>query len=387
MERLQQLFILYYNKTATEKQREELMQLINNATEDQLENIISECGKNLDVIDYSLSPEKAESILQHILQTKQTKIRKVKWWNYAAAASVIFLLVCSYLIFFFNKTTVQHSISIHKSQAVDVLPGSFKAKLTLDDGKTIVLDSAASGELAKQGNTEIINKDGKLVYEDKGQVDKVVINMLSTSKGETYTLNLADGSIVYLNSASSIKFPVSFPGKERRIEISGEAYFKVAKNPNQPFIVSVNGMEVQALGTEFNINAYPDEVTVNTTLIEGSVRVANHNEGIVGTNEVIIKPGQQTQLKGNRLAVIRNVNIDEVVAWKAGYFYFESVDLKTVMRQFSRWYNIEVVFEGPERHEKYFSIIKRNTSLLNVLKSLQANDIKFKLEGNKLICY
>jgi ferric-dicitrate binding protein FerR (iron transport regulator) len=143
-------------------------------------------------------------------------------------------------------------------------------------------------------------------------------------------------------------------------------------------------MEVQALGTEFNINAYADEGAMNTTLIEGSVRVVSSEQGVVSPKQVIIKPGQQTLLKNNQLTVINDVNIDEVIAWKEGKFHFESADLKTILRQFARWYNIEVIYEGPVSNEKFFSIMSRNTTLSNVLKSLQANDIKFRIEGRKL---
>ncbi len=237
------------------------------------------------------------------------------------------------------------------------------------------------GELAQQGNTTIIHEDEQLVYSQDGGDGKMVYNTVSTSRGETYSLKLADGTTVYLNSASSVKFPVAFSGSERRIEITGEAYFKVAKNASQPFFVTVNGMAVQALGTEFNINAYSDESVIKTTLIEGLVEVSTKDNPVTE----IIKPGQQTKLNGNALTVVKDVNIDEVIAWKDGFFHFESADLQSILRQFSRWYDVEVQYEGVISDERFFVIMSRKSTLSSVLKALQANDIKFRIEEKRLI--
>lgn len=302
-----------------------------------------------------------------------------KWKKFAVAASVVFLIgVVSW--FYIGSKKQNEPLTVSKKQT-DVNPGEFKAKLTLADGTTIVLDSAVLGELTHQGNTTIIHKDGQLVYNEDGTNGEMVYNTVSTSRGETYSLTLADGSTVYLNSASSIRFPVAFSGTERRIEITGEAYFEVAKNVHQPFIVSVNGMDVQALGTEFNINAYPDELVTKTTLIEGSVKVSKEGN----PQPEILKPGQQTTLSGTTLSVLNNVNIDEVIAWKEGFFHFESADLKSILRQFSRWYDVEVVYEGNVSKERFFVIMNRKSTLSSVLKALQANDIKFNIDGKRLI--
>jgi len=301
------------------------------------------------------------------------------WKKLAIAVSVVFLLgFISWIIL--ESTNKTESVPIAKKQR-DVTPGSFKAKLTLADGSSIVLDSAALGELARQDNTTIILEEEQLVYKaDEGSIS-MVYNTVSTSRGETYSLILAEGTTVYLNSASSVKFPVAFSGDERRIDITGEAYLKVAKNAAQPFIVHVNGMAVKALGTEFNINAYPDESVTKTTLIEGLVEVSIIDNPLTE----IIKPGQQTTYKGNALTVVNDVNIDDVIAWKDGFFHFESADLQSILRQFSRWYDVDVQYEGVISEERYFVIMSRKSSLSSVLKALQANDINFRIEENRLI--
>ena len=301
------------------------------------------------------------------------------WKKVAMAASVIFLI--GFVSWFFIEIQQQNEYLTIAKKQTDVNPGAFKAKLTLADGTTIVLDSAVLGELIQQGNSTVIHKDGQLVYNEDGTTGEMLYNTVSTSRGETYSLTLADGSTVYLNSASSIKFPVAFSGTERRIEITGEAYFDVAKNVHQPFIVSVNGMDVQALGTAFNINAYPDESFTKTTLIEGSVIVSKDGN----PQPEIIKPGQQTILNGTTLSVLSDLNIEEVIAWKEGFFHFESADLKSILRQFSRWYDVDVVYEGDVTEERFFVIMSRKSTLSSVLKALQANDIKFRIEGKRLI--
>ena len=297
----------------------------------------------------------------------------------AIAVSVVFLI--GFIAWIFFETKNQNVSGPVVKNKHDIGPGSFSAKLTLADGSTIVLDSAVLGELTKQGNTTIIHEDGQLVYTKVGGNNPMVYNTVSTSRGENYALKLADGTTVYLNSASSVKFPVDFSGTERRIEITGEAYFKVAKNADQPFIVSVNGMAVQALGTEFNINAYPDEAVTKTTLIEGLVEVSVDDNPLTE----ILKSGQQAELSGTTLSVVKDVNMDEVLAWKDGFFHFESADLQSIMRQFSRWYDVEVQYEGVISDERFFVIMNRKSTLRSVLNALQANDINFRIEENRII--
>jgi transmembrane sensor len=185
---------------------------------------------------------------------------------------------------------------------------------------------------------------------------------------------------LWLNASSSVRFPIAFTENERHVEITGEVYFEIEKDPKRPFHVKVNDMEIEVLGTKFNVNAYPDEDILATTLFEGSVKVNTPNKMLR------LSPGQQSQYsaKGN-LQLINNVNEDEIVAWKNGYFHFENAELQTILRQFSRWYDVDIVYEGEVVRRRFFAIVSRKSSLSNVLKMLNANNIKFRIEGKKLI--
>lgn len=390
--RLQYLFEKYFEKTASPEERSELANFISlEVNRDQIMQLFMATWENYRGDGLVLSAEKTDEILQHIIGKSSfhdkvipmNKLKKFRWWRIAAAAILLFLAGGYWLMV--NNDKPSHQPTIVKVPVNDVNPGSYKARLTLADGRSITLDSAAPGQLAQQGNTAVVNKDGQLVYESKvnsltgsGQ-ESIVYNTVVTSKGETYSLTLSDGSIVWLNSASSIRFPVAFPGKERRIEVTGEVYVKVAKNPAQPFIASTNGMEVLALGTEFNINAYSDEDVISTTLVEGSVKIRK------GNVNAILQPGQQTQLNNNgQITVAKAVNMDEITGWKDGNFHFESADLKTILRQFARWYDVEVIYEGTVKNRKFFAVLKRSSTLKSVLEMLQDNDIVYRIEGKKL---
>jgi ferric-dicitrate binding protein FerR (iron transport regulator) len=251
----------------------------------------------------------------------------------------------------------------------------------LADGSTIILDNVQNGTLAQQGNTKVIKEDGKLAYNlTSTGINEVLYNTISTPRGGQYQVDLPDGSRVWLNAASSLHFPTAFVGKERRVEITGEAYFEVAKNKAQPFIVSVNGAEVQVLGTHFNVMAYNDENAIKTTLLEGSVKFVN------GSTSSLLKPGQQSQLSENgQVKVVSNVDVDAVTAWKNGNFDFQGEDIETVMRQLSRWYNVDVVYRN-KPDELFYAEIPRNTKLSDVLKALElTGKLRFGIEGKKII--
>lgn len=310
-------------------------------------------------------------------------------WIWAAAAAIIFILGAGSYFLLLNKAPQEIAKTEKKNGPLknDVAPGGNKAVLTLADGSAIILDSVQNGALAKQGNVKVIKlNNGQLAYNtSNGQSAEVLYNTVSTPKGGQYKITLSDGTQVWLNAASSIRYPAAFVGKERKVEITGEAYFEVVKNPSLPFIVKVNtpsgdAGEVEVLGTHFNINSYADEETVNTTLLEGSVKVSGADKSI------LLSPGEQSQLKpGSSLQVVKGINIDEAVAWKEGFFHFESAGLSTILRQFSRWYDIDIVYEGKLKQRKFFGIVSRASTLMNVLKMLKANDINFRVEGKKLI--
>jgi transmembrane sensor len=302
-----------------------------------------------------------------------------------AAAAILILLSAAYFLFL-NKPRTEEKLTETKTEPLhDVQPGKYKAKLTIADGSSIVLDSAAQGQLVKQGNTQVFNRNGQLVYDSSvnQQSASLIYNTLFTARGEMYSTVLADGSKVWLNSASSVKFPVSFSGKERMIEITGEAYLEIApqysKNGKQrvPFIVRSGGQEITVLGTHFNINAYADEKVIRTTLLEGSVRVSSGNQS------VLLRPGEQSILQ-NKFSV-HAVNGQEVIAWKDGFFFYRHAGITDVMRQLARWYDVEVVYEGVNHGQTFTGKIDRSLPLSEVLKILEQTKVQSKIEGKKLV--
>lgn len=310
--------------------------------------------------------------------------RRFNWLRIAAAALIVIGLGSVTYFTLFKKSTknefTETTLPVEKDN--DVEAGSNKAVLTLADGTRIELDEKAKGSLLKRGDVSVTNAEGQLIYENKSTIPvEVEYNSLTSARGQSYSLVLADGSKLWLNAASSVRFPTVFTSNERRVEITGEVYFDVAKDATRPFHVKVKDMDIEVLGTQFNINSYTDEATINTTLIEGSVKVSS------GINDMVrLSPGQQVQFSTpGSLKVMKNVNVDEIVAWKNGYFHFENADLRSILRQFSRWYDIEVVFEGELKNRTFLAIVSRKSSLSNVLKMLNANDVKFRIEGKKLI--
>ena len=317
--------------------------------------------------------------IQEQINLRSGKVIRVNWYKRIAIAASVFLVfgLSAYLAFF-QKSDRNKDQEVTKT--ADINPGGYKARLILSDGRSIILDSAADGELAQQGNTSVLNKNNQLVYESSAHLGTVEYNTLATGRAEMYSLTMADGTKVWLNSESSIYFPVAFNDKERRVEVTGEVYIQVAKNPSKPFIVSANGLEVLALGTEFNLNSYKDEDGISTTLVEGTVKVSK------GGINTILQPGQQTKLiRNGQFTPPASINIDEITSWRNGWFHFESADLKTILRQFARWYDVEVVYEGPVKNRKFFGIVKRSSSLSTVLEMLHDNDIIFRIDGKKLI--
>jgi len=268
------------------------------------------------------------------------------------------------------------------TQQKDLLPGHNKAMLTLSNGAVVDLDDAHTGKIARQGNA-IADKaaNGELVYKIvEANPPEMVFNTLTTPKGGQFKLVLPDGSEVWLNAASSITYPTSFAGNERKVEITGEAYLEIAHNPAKPFIVNVSGMEVKVLGTHFNINAYNDEAAVKTSLLEGSISLSK------GGNAVMLRPGQQAQMtRDASLKVVNDVDMDEVVAWKNGFFAFNRADLQMVMRQIARWYDVDISYEGKIPERFFGGKIDRNINASDVLKILAESKVHFTISDKKII--
>ncbi len=271
----------------------------------------------------------------------------------------------------------------------EIMPGGNKAVLTLAGGSTIILDSALTGELSRQGNAAVRKAaGGRLIYTAlKGAAAEAVYNKVTTPRGGQYQVVLPDGSRVWLNAASSLRFPTAFTGKERRVELTGEAYFEVAGDPARPFKVAVNAAtEVEVLGTDFNIMAYTDEPEIKTTLIRGAVKVVR------GPASTLLHPGDQArivQAGGNDpIRLIHHADTGEAIAWTTGSFQFEELGIGPVMRQISRWYDVDILYDAASaanlsgRH--FGGSISRRLNLSDVLRILESNKIHFRVEGTTI---
>jgi transmembrane sensor len=273
----------------------------------------------------------------------------------------------------------------------DVLPGGNKAILTLANGSTVTLDSAQNGSLGIQDNMKIVKKaNGLLAYEKDGKTSgngQPLYNMISTPKGGQYQVVLPDGSKVWLNASSSLRFPTDFSRTERKVEISGEAYFEIVKDASRPFKVAIfskgvcTGHEVEVLGTSFDVMAYQEENMVQTTLVDGAVKVRN------GKAENVLEPGQQSRgamdLPGMR--IIQDADVAAAIAWKNGYFNFNKEDLRTVMRQLARWYDVDVSYIGSQNDRVFWGGMQRDLPLSSVFKILEKSGVQFSIEGKKVI--
>lgn len=316
-----------------------------------------------------------ERLMQEITEqqpapTRRIHFLKTTWLRYAAA---ILLIFGAGAYFYFSNTSsniVQHTDPIPMQN--DALPGSDKAILTLADGQQIQLDSSANHLLATKG---IENDNATIIYSGSGEAN--AINTLATPKGGQYKIRLSDGTMVWLNAASSITYPTVFTEKERKVFITGEVYFEVAKDRSKPFRVNVNDLDVEVLGTHFNINSYDDESSIKTTLLEGSVQVNHSNR------KQILQPHQQAVVSDGKLAV-EKVNTQEVVAWKNGLFNFQDIKVDAAMRQLARWYDIEIQYDGKVPDGDFGGKMDRNLNLSQVLKVLDGVGVGLKLEGRVL---
>lgn len=302
----------------------------------------------------------------------------VRRWTIAAAIAGLLLAGG---IFYYNQPRQIPSTPAQSPAAVavaTVAPGTNKAVLTLANGDVVTLDSTGN-QIITQGNSTVRQKNGQLQYAANGDVSQVVYNTLTVPRGGQFNIVLPDGTHVWLNAASSLRYPTSFNGKERIVEIQGQGYFEVMKNEKQPFVVKVKDMEVQVMGTAFDVMAYEDEKNYNTTLINGAVNVKH------GNNEQRLKPGLQAVLNiATGDMNIRPVDVDQVIAWKTGFFEFDNARLTDIMKQISRWYDIDVNYDQPENDRLYGGRISRNLPLSEILHMLEANGPKFTLSGKKL---
>nr|WP_121271151.1 FecR family protein [Pedobacter schmidteae] len=299
------------------------------------------------------------------------------WLKIAVAASILIACFIGGNYYFFSE---KKNSEAGYAVANDILPGKNAATLTLANGKKIALADAHNGELAKEAGVVITKtSDGRIIYEimDQGSKPGAQSNTLSTARGETYQVRLPDGTMVWINAATSLTYPASFAAlKSRTVELNGEAYFEVSKDKSRPFIVKTAKQELVVLGTHFNINSYTDEGQTLTTLLEGSVKI---NE------QTVLKPGEQAQLSDQGNMKVTTANMEEALGWKNGFFLFDKDDLPTVMRQISRWYSINVRYEGEIPKASFDGKVYRNLNLSKVLEVLKYANVKFRLEGKTIV--
>lgn len=327
----------------------------------------------------------------------RSRLLQFRFLKYAAAVLGV-VTMAAYLWRTGTPSIPDETAHITTTTAVPILPGGDRAMLALSDGTVIVLDSAAQGLVAMQGDARILKSgDGEIHYSSAASVNgELLMNTMSTPRGGQYRLTLPDGSVVWLNAASSLRFPVSFSGKERRVWLTGEAYFEVnrvgrppynknADSNNIPFIIEINrpgigATEIEVLGTHFNVNAYEDEAAIKTTLVEGKVRVS------AGEAQLLLDPHEQAQvdISGN-MTLDDKVDVEAATAWKNGYFSFNNTDVATLMRQICRWYDVEVEYPHGLPERKFGGEISRNSDLSQVLRIMEESELSFRVEGKKII--
>jgi transmembrane sensor len=388
--RLKYLYDLYLKNQASAREVEELMHLLNSEPQETLELLYREYNEQLEKDTVFFSRSTSEKMLTNIFSDDRRQVKNwkenlfsISFKKYSIAA-ILLITIGLGLLFVLtqNLTSGNESIAVSKDEKIQ--PGGSKAVLKLSDGSVIVLDNAKNGLLREQQNT-LIKKtaQGQLVFQMKESIadqNPSSLNTIETPKGGQYQVILSDNTIAWLNAASSIEFPSTFSGKSRKVKIKGEVYFEVAKNADMPFIVETRNVQIEVLGTHFNVMDYEDEEVSRTTLLEGSVRIVNQEK------TEILKPGQQA-LYGETMGLKLQTVADPMkeIAWKSGFFVFKDTSIDVVMREVSRWYDVKVIFSGAVPNNEFTGKISRNVDLNEFLKILSYAGFNFKIEGKNLI--
>lgn len=343
-----------------------------------------------DDVNAALSEIHANLVLQIKLQTSAGRSLYRKMWPVTAVAAAVLIFLFAGLFYLYlkrNQQIPQPTQVLTKQFKNDAMPGSNKATLTLSNGSRIVLNDVKNGVVAKQGGVTVIKtNNGQVINKASnntlaGNEMPAGYNTITTPRGGVYQVVLPDGSKVWLNAASSLKYPTEFTGKERNVALIGEAYFEVTKNAAKPFRVTSAGQTVEVLGTHFNINAYNDEKQVKTTLLEGSVKISYHQ------TFALLKPGEQAKIvlgTDSKIAISNNIDTDEAVAWRDGYFQFNHADIQAVMRELSRWYDVDVKYDGAVSSREFGGAIQRNLKLSQVLRILEKSQLHFTISGKEV---
>ncbi|WP_159466740.1 FecR family protein [Dyadobacter sp. 3J3] len=389
-----QAFLIWFNAISPGEARKVMDRyqlLLNNNTEsvifDNHADLIGKIEARIDQLD-------ADEILDNEEEIKVVSI----WWNFrrfAAAAVLVLMGIGSYYVVLHKSVSKTEIAS--EVVSTDAAPGGNKAMLTLSDGSVINLNEAVDGQIASQSGIKI-NKvtDGQLVYgkqktgEHQVPNKSGIYNQITTPKAGQYQISLSDGTKVWLNSLSSIRFPAVFSAEERKVEITGEVYFEVASmslnNKRVPFRVVSNNQMIEVIGTHFNVNSYRDESVVKTTLLEGSVKVSTIANGKVSLETVRLKPGEQSIVKPKQAAIsVEKADTESAVAWQKGYFKFKDTDIQEVMRQLSRWYDLDVVYSGPLPQDQFTGYVSKKVAISSVLNILEeGGGVKFTIKNKKV---
>ena len=384
------LFDRYINGSLEPGDKVELMDLLADPANEaafmlRIRQVIDETGNEIE-----MPATKAKIVLDRILQSEKNdepfvvpakKMNPMVMRLLKVAAVVLLVLGAAVVYKILQRSDNNQRSLAKKATPAVIVPGTEKAMLTLADGSVVSLDSMSSGKLAQTGADSIRQKAGLLIYESSNALQaETRYNTLTTPRGGQYRVVLSDGTQVWLNAASSIRYPIAFAGTTREVELTGEAYFEVAKDKSKPFKVNVRGMQVNVLGTHFNVNAYTEEESVKTSLLEGSVDVSYDGAGSR------LNPGEQASIIiANHNVKVATVDMDAVVAWKNGLFEFHGADINTVMRQIARWYDVEVVIPAKLASREFEGKISRDAQLSDVLQILELTDIRFRVDGKKII--
>lgn len=391
--KIKDLFLKYINGQCSREEVDEVFSHIESGTrqaewdsaiEEDLEHVLaSDRQSNLTSSEVNRIYEAVESRLSSpgVSSSRQRTLRL--WWPVAIAATILIVMSAGYLLF--NRKDSTQSLAVKPTV---VHPGGNKAFLTLSNGKKISLTDAANGSIAAQAGLKIIKTaDGQIIYTSDNSSagsGSLQYNTIETPRGGQYQVRLPDGTSVWLNAASKLVYPVNFHGsKERRIQLDGEAYFEVAKDKTRPFIVKTGKQEVTVLGTHFNINGYKDEPIISTTLMEGSIKTSNTSSG----NSRILSPGQQsTVFSGDGAIDVRNVNTENIISWKNGYFIFDNQDITSIMKVIGRWYDVNIDYQSINKEEKFGGTFSRSSDLDDILKVLKIlGNVDFKVEGRTIV--
>jgi transmembrane sensor len=382
MDRLQTLVLLYINDQASDAEVSEMLFLLRTEPANDVKALLlrsySDNGLPVkETADWQAMWAVIEAEM-HTEVKQPVKLPTVKrWWAFAA----VLILIAGAGYWMVSKPAIDVPIvTAAKQSTPDIAPGATGAVLTMPDGRKIILDTASNGIVATGDQSAVLKGDNGITVEAAQSVTPAYAT-LTTPLGRTQNMVLSDGTRVWLNAGSSIYFPVAFTAAERRVQITGEVYFEVAENKRSPFRVNVNGALLEVLGTKFNINAYPDEKAVKTTLLSGSLQISK--DGSSG----ILKPEQQALFaKGSaKISITDDPFASNSIAWVNGFFHFEKADIYTVMRQIARWYDVEIVYDGNPTNDRFGGDMQRNLPLSAVLKALQKSQVHFKIEEKKLI--